>query len=1222
MRLSHATPTQNTTPRRRWLRRLLLCLLVLIIVGVAGGWYITRPARLARITSSVLEKLTDAHVQIASAHIRGNGTLELHQFKMRTAALRGKASRLIEIEHVRVRPDYLALLIVQPRLSSVHLHRPQLHLTQNLDTGQYNYETLPLFDSDGDTGGSVWLPEVFIRGGSVHFAEVRGGNFEPTGELQLQGKLTQWGSDPNAFAFTLRQLIPGQDDGPMVSGMLNLQDQHVSASLEGFRFDEDQRRLLPERLRLLWDRLNPTGSLPNLSVSYNRDADGGLVAELAVEDIALNLPVEEIDARFSHVTGRFLLEDDTLTIDNLTGEIEGIHYTINGEIRGRELDAPLHLSVETQPFVVPKDPPILPGLPDDARKHYERFSPSGTFRLAFDLDRPTAGGNLNYAGTLELLGVQGRYYKFPYPFHDLRGLIRFDQDQVVIEELRGKSPGGGELAITGTITPPGDGAAVDVHVVANNVAVNRHLLDAMEPKHRKVFDMFFDEAAHQDLVARGVIRSEKGTGVSSSTAADLPPVFDLGGRINAVIDVHRDFGPNKRNQVTTRLTGVGVNMLFRHWRYPLQITGGEVVIAPEQVIVNDITVSGPSGGVGTLRGTVDRAPRDKGVAPNLTITDARFPVDDFLLASIPSPQDQWVRQLHIQGALLADGRVFQTPPTATDEDGRLEFAINFTPHEATATPYGGSFTIEGLTGGLTLRRDSVTLRNIAGRRGEGMLSVAGDIAWPDDSPRYTLTFSAEDLAPDLAVLDLLPPGHSARPRLAELFDTYQPTGRLGAELVYTNEFTESEAQANAADSYRLTLFPQTLAFNLRDKRVSFSDITGSVLIDGDRAELDDVTARFEHGSLTASGLLGLDGSGDAALNLAAQSSQIDATTRAFLPDAALTVIDSLELTGGYRLEAARLLSRPHINKGPRLEFEGRIGFSDAAASVGVPITALNGELDLRVVQFAGVETPHVNLALKADALRAASRLIQPLTLTMATDENLDRLHIGELHGESYGGVITGSGSMQMTPRGQYRLNLALQDVQLEPFLAPETADAAHGRSSSSDGGGRVSANLGIEARYGDPATRQGRGILQVRDAELFKRPLAMALLQTANFALPTSGSFDRAYAHYLIMGDTVRFDRIGFETPNVAIAGKGTMDFPSRTLDLTMFARSLGGPSLGIVSEMINVFKDQLICIEVSGTLEQPHTRIISFEGLRESWRDIFGSPVAAAAPEASQDMP
>jgi hypothetical protein len=140
--------------------------------------------------------------------------------------------------------------------------------------------------------------------------------------------------------------------------------------------------------------------------------------------------------------------------------------------------------------------------------------------------------------------------------------------------------------------------------------------------------------------------------------------------------------------------------------------------------------------------------------------------------------------------------------------------------------------------------------------------------------------------------------------------------------------------------------------------------------------------------------------------------------------------------------------------------------------------------------------------------------------------------------------------------------------------------------------------------------------MRIRDATLYDQPVATALLRAGNFMLPDGSPLTAASARYLIRGSDVLFDSVRFTGPGLAITGGGSMTLPDRSLQLTLVNRDTRNIQLGFITDLLDLFKDELLTIEVAGTLDQPEARLVTFSGLRASWDALFNRSAAEAIPE------
>jgi hypothetical protein len=1196
--------------RRRWFVRLVGTFALLLAVLAAVLVFLTRPARLTPLAAQVLHELTGAQAFVGEARLTWRGELQLEQIELRLPDEPAAAGLLFEAEQVIIQPRLTSLLMGRVDARSVLLVRPTLHFTEELPSGEYNLQKLAALRRPRKESRPASLPQVMIEHGMLRFSQTEGERFEALGALVVQGHLRQDTAQPGRYWFVLQQDDGEESDEPALRGQFDLNQLSVDAVVEHFRFDRPQRNLLPRRLRDWWDRLEPQGSLPTIELTYDPTSGTGLRARLDVSDVSLRLPYGPFAPRMEEVSGRFVVENETIRVQELSGLVEGIRYHVNGEIAGFATDAAFSLRLDTQPFTIREDVRFSTLLPAGAAVHMERFRPTGDFRGQVTLSRAAPAGTVEFAGSLDVLDARARYHRFPYPVQQLKGKVQFTREMIEFVDVHGETPSGGTLVISGTIAQPGFDAQVTLHIEGENIGLDEQLLRCLKPKHKDAIAMFIDPRSHGHLIEQGLIQSsqtlEQGISSAADSDGDDPPVFDLGGRAAVVVDIHRPLGKDQKYSTTTTVQTQGVRALYRYWPYPLVCTGGEVVIAPDHVEVRGVTASGLTGATLGVDGRIDRNAEDK-LIPRLTLSDLRIPIDDLLLASIPQPKDRWVRELNPQGTLNAQGEIFG------GDDGEVDFNID-AQLEASITPFSGSVEFRDLRGQLRLSRTSVRFDGLRGHHGDSALELNGRADWPNEMLNLDLDIALDDLEVGDEMLALLPSGLPLRARLRKVLEQYEPAGVLDAHLRYRGD-------GEHAEDYRLELRPQSLAFNLADQRIECTDVTGLAIISNAGMELIDLHAQLEGASAHFDGTVKFGDPAAVDLSFSGEAEQFDDRVKVLIPEGIVKVLEGLSLQGGYRVEKARLITDPQATREPTLRLEATMRLINATAAAGVSISDLNGKLNLSLIKHRDDPWPRIELALDADHLRVADRLISPFSMHLVGSEQTGVIQMDHFLGSIYGGSVVGVGAISLAAPQTYQFDLAVQDVEVDPFINPLRYAAHSPALSRGDDAyallfdaperetesGLLSGSLTIEAQYDKPQTRRGRGAIEVRDARLYRNPLAMALLQTANLSLPTQGYFDRASARYLIDASHITYESIRFESPSVAIAGTGEMEYPSGKLKLLMFARDPAGPKLGLITEMVDVFKDELVCIQVTGTLGEPHARVESFQGIKRSWDDLFG---------------
>ncbi|MCC7204669.1 MAG: hypothetical protein IT441_06290 [Phycisphaeraceae bacterium] len=1241
----HPTPAPAPAPtprprRRRRLRIFLVVVLILTLLVATAYHFLSDPRRLAAVIATGVSIVTRAQVHIDRVEFSLKAPIAIEGFTLRVPDMPGTDNQLFSATRILIEHDPWALLRLSFKPLTVSFERPVLYITEDLDRRKFNFQLLMDRQQSESSPPPKHWPQIYLGQAQAVFGRVIDGKYEAFKTIDLTGNMMP---DPDAagqYRITLLHQNADGSPGAALTSHFDPARRSISARLEHFDLQSPLFNLLPARVRQWWERLEPAGTVSPITFGYDPDPAVGFYASLAVDDFSLSLPYGETASRMTHVHGSFDLRGETIHLNHLHGRIEDVAYVINGQVHGFSADAPFDFQVNVAGGI-PDQPRFLYALPKTAQTQFYRFMPSGLFDADIHLSRTPAqtvadastppaatrpAEKINYEGSVRFSKAKLRYFRFPYPLQDLRGTIKLSNKSVDLVDVVGNGPTGARIRMTGSVFPPGEGAAVDVLIHADDLPLDDHVYTALPDKEKPDYLMFLHPPSHKQLLDRGVVRSEQ-TSLAATEPSDSPstqpsatqpthaprswaaPIFDLDGKVDADFHILRDFGDDARIRVTSTLHAKNTPVLFKHWPYPVRAIGGSVVIAPGLVTIRDGVFEGLTGGVIHIDGQVQLARRDppQVLTPDLRITAENVPLDQLLLASIPYPQDRWLRDLHAAATLHGEGRIFRS------DTREMDYAIDLEPSGGSFKPYDGRYLISDVQGRLLLRPGSLTIQSLQGRHNGSSFSVDGVTAWTDGRPDITLNLHADALRFEEPVLDLVPPQLALYDRLQTLFEQHKPAGLFDLEVEYNDHGAD-------AAGYVLRLSPKNLAFDLRGQRVELTNMHGQLVVNPDSLWFKPLTADISTGSIAANAVLRVAPRTDLDMTLDVRADRIDPVVRAFLPDGVLAAIDGMSLQGAFTVDDARLRWRPYAKGDPTLSFQGPINFSNASADLGFRITRLQGALDVDAASFSGEPLPRLNLSLTAPTLRAMDRLVENARATLHSDTQHNILVIDKFIGACYGGVILGSGAIDMKPPLSYELSLVLQDVAHEPFVDltqedawladhPSEPDVDGGVSERHPGTAVLSINMNLDGVIGRPETRHGRGKLMVRDAHLFKTPLAMAMLHIVNLNFPASKAFDRAGAEFLIDGDLVRIDSLSIESPSVELVGSGVMRYSDRALDLRMYSRNPAGLKIEPLTSVFNMIKDELLTIRVTGTLDQPQTSTSTLSGIGSSLNEIFGPP-------------
>lgn len=1268
MTLPHDSP-----PRRTWwwgLRRTVRVLLLFIVaLGLGGFYYFSEPTRLAFLAGQLLQQITGANAAIREARFNLDGTVELTNVRLTVPGIQGAAAELFTAEQIIIRIDMASLMGLKFVAQRMIMNSPVLSITE-IGPDDFNYERLRELKMEKSPGPLPRLPEVVIRDGQVRYGDVQNGRYQSYG-MEVIGQLTPVPGERTLYRFELHQIR--RDDagkplaaaGPTLKGRFDVERLEVSAEVSDFALIDPHRTALPSQIRKWWDLFEPSGTFPTIKFDY--DPKTGPIAEIEVRDIALTLPqlsTHHYKARMTQVSGSFRFTNDRIAIQALAGQIEGLHYQIDGRVDGWTADAPFQFMIKTRPFRIPEEPRYMVAMPLSVQRTFRQFSPVGWVRVSLSLTRPKAAAEVDYSGLAEFLsGAQvrdaivahlppsqrqagdisldpknpeyithGIYSKFPYKLNNLHGWLKFDSKAIEVQNLTGDSNDGGRVTLNGTIAPPDEHAAYDIRITAVNVPLDQALLDALQPRHRNSVRMLLHQPSYDALLKENHIQTaarkrsldaRRKQLEDQLAAEDLPagaradlkkelaanqkqsavPVFELGGRGNALVVLHSDYGPNKPTDITVTIDLADARVSPRFFPYPLRIRSGRIIVMEGKVVVDSLIAEGLHGGRINIDGHLvmpARSNADDLPIPDISLKALGVPLDELLLRVLPQPQDQWVRALNLSGSFNAVGKVDQ-------KGDNIDFNLALDLADLTAAPGGGKMAFDKLEGLLAISRRDLRINKAVARHGSGELSIAGAIDWSDrEHPSFDLKAQAAAFRFEDPILDLIGPALSGRKAIEQFWETHKPAGLFDASLSYTGAIDRDP-------KYTLAITPRNLAFTRNGQRVTLQKTTGSIALSPGRITLGDLAAQTDGDShVRLAGVILTEPEISADLKGAISGSHITPVLKQNLPAAITAAIDKINFDGRYEMTLDRIQIQPDAETGAWARIDGQINLKDASLQLGLPLTEFQGVVSLRTALENGRDQPRLAIEVDGRSMRFGGRLLENLRASVVSDEKSNRLLAPQIRGDYYGGRIDGKAAVDIDA-GDYSVHLAFSDVDLRQFMAEQKAAAAPGPKGPATMlgartiGGRASLSLSLDGSWKQETIRMGRGDLLVRDADLRGVPVAMNLLHISHLTLPGDNRFDRAAVGYYIRDNQVTFERIELAAPSVLLAGDGTMEYSTGAVDLTLTSDNPGGLKLGPVGQMIKGLRDQLITIRVTGTLDRPDVRVRQFDGITRAWRDVFG---------------
>ena len=1132
---------------RKILKRIVIILLLLVlVVGGFGAYYWSKSAELIR--QEMLARLRawapEATFSVGECTFDWMGRVHLDGFSITLPQEQGP---LIDLPETIVEVDRNALIQRQRvEVEAVRLIRPSLDLIRNPD-GTWNWQKLPPLPQTDDRPS---LPNCRLE----------------QAQLRLQ---------------------IAQPDG-LSSGTIVLENANLNLTPNGKRSFLIKGRTRIDRVGFLTieGKLNvdtQTGTLTGKlsGVRVGRD----LMALASSFDPQISRSVVQLEEKLREQMTR-----EPNLKSKLPFSIEGIALRQRNRAQFQPVSAP-NRPVEIRNATAVSSGSTAPGHRIPVEWIGAEDSVLG---LLADLDidfqvqhlSPESAPDLRALVTLT--GGEITNTALPFPMTNLAGQIEYSANRVAFRNVSAKN-GPTVLRVNGSVAKLGEMTAGRVDVSLENLACDERLRSRLSTGFGRIYDMHHPKG-YLDMSA-SVVSAPDGKWVPQDLV----------------------------------VTAKKCSVLHDIFPYPVRDAVGSIRQEGKDLTLNLL------GYVGsrpiTLRGFVKNPGPEAHVMFNVDVE--KLPLDQQFLDACNPQLQRILTTMGLTGLVDAHWTLERKPGPGQSMKPHLIGTL----HDATMVYRPFPYRVENLSGELEFDGLDWDFRDLKGTHGGAKLTANGTYKKSGGRGDMQLTITTEDAPIDQSLYLAL------TPTLKELWEQFSPAGTIEKSVTKVSMLDGEPALISLPEirikdgSVKAREFPYQLdgiraeyAYSPPDPRSQLRGASSGWLT------IKSFAGHHDQTRLTGNGYVEIGPLGDwrfhlskwNAENLVPGASLLRAcgpglreVFLCFDPNQTIDVKGEMELRGTPNPKnpiTAAWYIESELSGGKMLlgmdldDVHGKIysrgtwngNEADAVGWIDFSTLTVYEEKRFRLNSIKGP------FAMKKGMLSAGT----PRVITRPTRETAKKVE--QITGSFIGGDLAVNVEVDLNGQlPEYRMSLDLEAGQLERFAQLYLRSSEKLR-------GTINSWVTLQGKGDSTKTMTGRGQLQISPAELYTLPVifqVLTQLHTLNPKSPDTAAFNYALARFNIRNDRFIFDAIDLVGSQLQLKGRGVATFDGR-LGLTfasILQRSMVPRSqvwIPIVTEAAGLFSGVTdlvgVAVEVTGTTDDPKTRIIPGRNIDQALRTLF----------------
>ncbi|HUN82549.1 MAG TPA: hypothetical protein VMV81_13680 [Phycisphaerae bacterium] len=512
---------------------------------------------------------------------------------------------------------------------------------------------------------------------------------------------------------------------------VKIRGSRVPAPLGSAREQIVNDEAVPQAIKSFFVDYNPRGNFDiDVRLTRPEGPDGRVVLFGSLHPLGAAGNCRFFPYELSELRGDINIEGDQISLEEVTGTHQSAMVRISSRINRRYVWSDARVTIDASHVELNSD--LFDALPEDSRRLWNRFNPSGFADLAIQLNRPgtdTGSSPPHWQSRISaaLNDSRLRFNEYPYPMDSVQGHVVIEGSHLEFTGLTGRRKKA-EIRIDGQADLPEDKPPrVSLKIDAKAVPLDDALAQSLPPEGRGAFEQFQPE---------GEIN------LAGDISVGEPPLAG------------EETGGSKPDGVRFNLRAGIADAAISYQQFPYRIThvNGEVVMRPEGFSILDVT--GRHGdAVVTARGDIHR--RSDGYVADLAFDCRRLPLTpDLYTALPPSLKETW-------DCLKPEGVV--QIQTALHHESVAGETIQRHRSRLLASGAGICFAgfplkLSQVEGEVLVSDRKVDIRALSGNGAGGKVKLSGEIDLESGGHQGTLVLDARGIAIRDDLLAALPPG--------------------------------------------------------------------------------------------------------------------------------------------------------------------------------------------------------------------------------------------------------------------------------------------------------------------------------------------------------------------------------------------------------------------------------------------------------------------------------